>query len=204
MKGIFVTGIGTDVGKTVISALLVKHFNADYWKPVQAGVEPTTDAKTIKELVPEALIHPERYLLQEPMSPHAAADREGVEINIKDFELPETENTIVVEGAGGLMVPINYKGDTYLDLIQHLNIPVVVVSRNYLGSINHTLMTLALLQQTNTEILGVVLNDKPNPETEKIILDKTGLKCLGNIEFLEEVNEKSIELYSKKIKNVRK
>ena len=204
MKGVFITGIGTDVGKTVISALMVKHLNADYWKPVQAGVEPTTDSKTIKELVPKSVIHAERYLLQEPMSPHAAADREGLEINISDFELPQSDNTIVVEGAGGLMVPINYKGDTYFELIKHLNLPVVVVSRNYLGSINHTLMTLELLKQSKVEILGVVFNDKPNPETEKIILDKTGLNCLGNIEFLNEVNESSVELYSKKIKNVRK
>ena len=140
---LFVTGIGTEVGKTVIAAILTEALEADYWKPVQAGDLDYSDTHKVRDLVShdKSVFHPETHALHHPMSPHAAAERDGVEISLDDFQLPQTENNLIVEGAGGLMVPLNSK-DCIIDLIEKLDIEVVLVSRNYLGSINHTLLSV--------------------------------------------------------------
>ena len=140
---LFVTGIGTEVGKTVIAAILTEALEADYWKPVQAGDLDYSDTHKVRDLVSndKSVFHPETHALHHPMSPHAAAERDGVEISLDDFQLPQTENNLIVEGAGGLMVPLNSK-DCIIDLIEKLDIEVVLVSRTYLGSINHTLLSV--------------------------------------------------------------
>ena len=132
MSDYFVTRIGTDVGKTVCCAILVEALKADYWKPIQAGDLENTDSKKVKNLIANGVskIHPEKYLLKSAMSPHAASQREGIEINLDDFEIPETGNSLIIEGAGGLMVPINSKGDLMIDLMVDLDPDVILVSQN--------------------------------------------------------------------------
>lgn len=189
MRKIFVTGIGTEVGKTVISAILTEALKADYWKPLQSGDLDNTDTMKVKALVSntETKFHPETYRLKTPMSPHAAAEIDGVEIKLTDIHLPETPNeNLIIEGAGGLMVPLNDK-DMMVDLIAHLDAEVVLVSQNYLGSINHTLLSVELLKQRGIKVWGIIFNGPENKSTEEVILKYTGLKCLGKIkpqEFL--------------------
>jgi dethiobiotin synthetase len=182
-KRIFVTGIGTEIGKTFCSAILVEALKADYWKPIQAGGLEDLDSLWVRDFISNSRSNffTERYLLSEPMSPHAAAKIDGIEIKLSDFKTPHTENNLIIEGAGGLMVPLNQKGDLILDLIPLVSDETVVVSKNYLGSINHTLMTISLLQQRNIPIKGIIFNGEENLETERIILQLTGVKCLAKV-----------------------
>lgn len=180
----FVTGIGTEIGKTVVSTILTEKLNADYWKPIQAGELDFSDTMKVKKYISnkKSRFFEERYKLLNPMSPHAAAKIEDIKINLNDFELPETNNKLIIEGAGGLMVPINHNGDMIIDVIHHLNIPTIIVSRNYLGSINHTLLTIKALQNLNIPIKGIIFNGKENLETQLIIKNITGVNILGRIE----------------------
>ena len=178
----FVTGIGTDVGKTVVSSILLEALQADYWKPVQAGDLAFGDSDRAKSLITnkKSQFYPETYRLNTPASPHFAAEVDGIEIRLDAFQLPKTENTLIVEGAGGLLVPLN-SIETVLDLIQKLKIPVILVSRNYLGSINHTMLSVEVLKQRNIPIAGIVFNGVPNPATESWILNASALTCLARI-----------------------
>lgn len=180
----FVTGIGTEIGKTITSAILTEKLNADYWKPIQAGELDNSDTMKVEGLISnqKSRFFEERYRLLNPMSPHAAANIENINISLKDFKLPETNNNLIVEGAGGLMVPINHDGDMIVDLIKTLNIPVIIVSKNYLGSINHTLLTIKALQQLKIPIKGIIFNGEENIETQQIIKDITDVNILGRIE----------------------
>lgn len=180
-KKLFVTGIGTDVGKTIVSAILTEALEADYWKPIQAGELETGDSHTVSNLISNSktTIHPNVYALKTPMSPHAAADIDHVKIDLKKITSPKTKNDLVIEGAGGLLVPLNEK-ETILDLIQP-DYKVIVVSRHYLGSINHTLMTIQLLQQKGFEI-AVIFNGEENKNSEDIIQKMTGVTVLGRID----------------------
>ena len=200
---LFVTGIGTEVGKTVIAAILTEALEADYWKPVQAGDLDYSDTHKVRDLVSndKSVFHPETHALNHPMSPHAAAERDGVEISLEDFQLPQTENHLIVEGAGGLMVPLNSK-DCIINLIEKLDIEVVLVSRNYLGSINHTLLSVEALQNRSIKIRGIIFNVKENKDTESVILKMTGLKCLGRVEFEENLSSESISRLAVKFKQI--
>lgn len=186
----FVSGIGTEVGKTVISSILVKSWQADYWKPVQCGDLDLTDSHKVAQWVDAApnRIHPERYRLQMPASPHLAAKREGVNIQLSDFELPKTDNTLIVEGAGGLLVPLNEQ-HTMLDLIEHLHIPVLLVSRHYLGSINHTLMSIEALQRRGIELAGLIYNgDDKGKDTVEIVEKVSGVTPFLEIDPLNNLS----------------
>ena len=196
MKKIFVTGIGTDVGKTVVSAILTEALEADYWKPVQAGDLEFSDSIKVENLISntKTKIHQEGIKLNSPMSPHAAAEIDNVEISLTDFCLPETNNNLIVEGAGGLMVPLNDK-DLIIDLIQHLAIDVVLVSQNYLGSINHTILSIDALKNRGINVIGIIFNGNSNKETEKYILNYSGLTCLGRIEQHAEINKEIVLNY---------
>lgn len=182
MEKLFITGIGTDVGKTLVSAILTEALQADYWKPVQAGLEPTTDAATVRSLVqnPVSRFWPERHQLQLPASPHAAAAAEGILLQPADFQLPDTTNHLLVEGAGGLLVPLA-PGFLMADLAQQFALDVVVVSRNYLGSINHTLLTLEALQARGLRVRGLVFNGEPTPATEDFIAEHTGVPLMPRL-----------------------
>src|SRR5690606_3561748 len=142
----FITGIGTEVGKTIVSAILTEALEADYWKPIQAGDLDNSDTDKVKALVSNSktVFHPNAFALKTPMSPHAAAEIDGVLIEKKKIQRPKTENSLVIEGAGGLLVPIN-DSETILDLIRPEDF-VILVSRHYLGSINHTLLSMEALK----------------------------------------------------------
>ena len=195
-----VTGIGTDVGKTVVSAILSEALKATYWKPIQAGDLDNSDSiKVNKWTTDNVNVLEERFRLNSPMSPHAAAAIDGIEIQIKDIQKPATEGNLIIEGAGGIMVPINEKGDTYLDVFEELKLPVIIISKNYLGSINHTLMTIEMIQSRGIEIKGIIFSGISNEATESIILSKTKLKCLARISEATEVNAEFIQTQAKQI-----
>ncbi|OIQ87272.1 ATP-dependent dethiobiotin synthetase BioD [mine drainage metagenome] len=183
MSGVFVTGTDTDVGKTMVSAWLVRSWRADYWKPVQSGVSQGADAEVIRRAWPEVHAHPSTYLLPEPLSPHEAAARDGVSIRLGAFTLPETERPLVVEGAGGVLVPLN---DHHLmtDLMKHLGLPVVVVARSGLGTINHTLLTLEALRNRRIGVAGVVLNGPPHPANRAAIEHFGKVAVIGELPLL--------------------
>ena len=180
MKRIFVTGISTEVGKTIASAIIAEALQADYWKPVQAGDLDRTDAHKVAEMISNttSVIHPSSYELNTPMSPHAAADIDGISIELEKIAEPRTDNHLVIEGAGGLLVPLN-KTDTILDLIKP-HYKVVLVSRHYLGSINHTLLSLAVLRQKGIRA-SVLFSGDEHPTTEAIIRERTGVHIIGRI-----------------------
>ena len=168
MKRIFITGISTDVGKTIAAAIIAEALEADYWKPVQAGDLQNTDSHKIAGLISNSRtkIHKSSYELQTSMSPHAAADIDGIEIDRQEILIPETENHLVIEGAGGLLVPLNQE-DTILDIIMP-DYKVVVVSRHYLGSINHSLLTVNWLKQKGYDV-SLIFSGDEHPTTENII-----------------------------------
>lgn len=154
MKHVFITGTDTGIGKTITSAWLCKHWQADYWKPVQSGLEGGTDSQRVANLS-GAVVHPETHFLSQPLSPHQAADIDGIKIQLSDFVLPRAER-LVVEGAGGCMVPLNWR-DTMLDLMKHLGSCALLVARSGLGTINHTCLSLQALKAAGVPVLGVVM-----------------------------------------------
>jgi dethiobiotin synthetase len=198
MRKLFVTGIGTDVGKTVVSSVLVEALKADYWKPVQTGSFFSTDTGKVQKWVSnhESKFHPEGYLLKQYMSPHAAAELEDIEIRLSDLKVPQTENTLIIEGAGGLMVPLN-RTEFMIDMIQQFDAEVILVIQNYLGSINHTLLSIDALKNRNLRILGVVFNGPPHQLSQDIIIDYCGLKVLGRINKEKDLNAEVIKSYAK-------
>jgi len=162
---IFITGTGTGIGKTVVSAIITEALHADYWKPVQAGFEYGTDSEWLQGVIsnPRTKIHTETYKLKMPASPHIAAREEGVRIELdvirKDFVKISNSSFLVIEGAGGLLSPLN-DNEFVLDLIRKLRAKVILVSRNYLGSINHSLLTSSVCRQNGIEVLGWIFNDR--------------------------------------------
>ncbi len=197
MKQFIVAGIGTEIGKTVASAILTAGLKADYWKPVQSGDIDTGDAYWIRNWVPSATVHPSTYALSQPLSPHSAAEIDGITITLENFKIP-TDKTLIVELAGGIMVPLN-DHQTNLDLIKHLNLPVILVSKNYLGSINHTLLSFEILKQHGIPMAGIVFNGPENSSGEKFILNHTGLPLILRVNQESEINEAIIASYATKI-----
>ncbi|GAB2538847.1 dethiobiotin synthase [Rufibacter soli] len=181
-KRYFVTGIGTDVGKTIAAAILTEALSADYWKPIQVGSLDQTDTHTVQGLVSnqKSVFHPEACRLQLPASPHLAAEKEGVRLSLDEISAPATQNHLIVEGAGGVMVPLNER-ELVLDLIQKLQLEVIVVSRNYLGSINHSLTTLEVLKNRQIPVAGLIFNGDPTPSTQDFILQYTQVPALPPI-----------------------
>ena len=201
MQRIFVTGISTEVGKTIASAIIVEALEADYWKPVQAGELDNTDSHKVARLISnvKSKIHPCSYELNTPMSPHAAAEIDGITIGLNNIYEPETNNHLVIEGAGGLLVPLN-DNDTILDLILP-NYKVVVVSRHYLGSINHTLLTINLLKSKGFDV-SIIFSGNEHQTTESIILEKTGVKSLGRINEENTIDQTVIKKYAARFRSV--
>ncbi len=202
-KQLFITGIGTEIGKTVCSAILTKYFKADYWKPIQSGDLHFSDSMKIKEWVSEnVIIHPERYRLKLAASPHQSASEEGVLINSNDFKLPETQNNLIVEGAGGLMVPISDE-EFIIDLIEKLNLPVALVVRNYLGCINHTLLSLMALEQKNIKLEYLILNGIFPEDTERVICKNIQEETkIIRIPDIEKITKENIERITKQLEKV--
>ncbi|MEZ0608402.1 dethiobiotin synthase [Fibrella sp. WM1] len=196
-----IAGIGTEVGKTVASAVLVEALQADYWKPVQSGYPPDSDTETVRSLVSNgrSQFHPEVYRLREPLSPHAAAVAEGIVIDPAQLIAPPTTNSLLVELAGGLMVPLT---PTYLniDWLERLGFPVVLVTRNYLGSINHTLLSVEALRARQIPIAGLVINGPSVPATESVLMDYTGLPCLLRLSDEPVLTRETIKAYASSVK----
>lgn len=197
MKNIFVTAIGTDSGKTMTSAILCEALGAAYWKPIQAGLPRDTD--TVASLVSNKNFKafPERHLLKTPASPHAAARIDGVHISVHDFTSPAREG-IVMEGAGGCLVPIN-DHEFVIDIAEVLKCEIILVSNLYLGSINHTLLTLHLLQSRKLPVKGIIFNGVPNEESERIILRHANLPCLLRVAREPMIDKERVSHYAKEL-----
>jgi len=203
---IFITGIGTGIGKTVVSAIVTEALQADYWKPIQAGFEEGTDSELVKSLISntKTTIHPELYKLKMPASPHIAARAEGIDINlneivnreseiasnlrftIHDSRLLSSDFRLLLEGAGGIMVPLNEK-EFVIDLIEQLKAKVILVSRNYLGSINHSLLTASICKQRGIDVIGWIFNDQ-YLDYENEIVEWSGYPKIASIPFIEKVD----------------
>ena len=200
MNKYFITGIGTDVGKTVVSAIVVEALQADYWKPVQAGELSHSDTHSVEELISNSrsIMHGHSYALKTPMSPHASAEIDGIEIDLKKITEPKTDNNLVIEGAGGLLVPLNDQ-ETILDMIKD-DYKVIVVSRHYLGSINHTLLTLSQLRSKGVKVAGIIFNGAVHTSTEDIIKRMGQVKEIGRIDEEAIVDKTVIIKYAKLFK----
>lgn len=197
---IFIAGIDTDSGKTLVSSILCEFLRADYWKPIQAGFPRDTD--TVKSLISNSttFFHPENYLLQMPASPHASAKAEGKTLRLSEIKLPKTNNHLIIEGAGGCLVPIN-DHDFVIDIAVKFDCQVILVADLYLGSINHTLLTSELLHQKKISVKGIIFNGPPNPESERIILLHTKFKKLLHLLPEEVVDREVVKKYAADLKN---
>ena len=196
-----IAGIGTEIGKTVVSAILSKALNAGYWKPIQSGNVEDGDSNHVNHWVnnENLTIFPSTYELSQPLSPHTAAEIDGVEIDLEKFQIPQTDEPLIIELAGGIMVPLNSK-KTNLDLIKKFMLPVILVSKNYLGSINHTLLTFEQLKAHQIPIKGIVFNGPSNPSGETFIENYTQLPVLLRIQQETSIHPALISHYAKKIK----
>jgi dethiobiotin synthetase len=177
-KPLFITGIGTSVGKTIVSAVLCEQLKADYWKPVQSGDLQNSDSMQLRNLISnhETTIHPEAFRLDMAASPHQSAKAQGIHITRKAFSLPKTDRQLLIEGAGGLFVPLS-SGFLMSDLILQLEAEVVLVARNYLGCINHTLLSLQAMAALQIPLKHVLLNGSFNEDTRTIILEHIPQGC---------------------------
>jgi dethiobiotin synthase len=182
VQGFFVTGTDTDVGKTVVSAWLVGRLGASYWKPVQAGNHPETDSEIVRRLsgAPPNRILREGYVLPEPTAPHEAARRAGTSIDMAKLVPPACDGALVVEGAGGVLVPLNDKAYV-IDLVSELHLPIVLVARSTLGTINHTLLSIEAIRRRGLPLAGVVVN---GPETPH---NRAAIERYGNVEIIAEI-----------------
>jgi dethiobiotin synthetase len=196
----FLTGIGTDVGKTVVSAILCELLQATYWKPIQSGDLQNSDSKKIQEWLNNTIeIIPEAHLFSEALSPHVASKIDGVSINPALLNLPKTTGNLIVEGAGGWLVPINEDGITFADLAEQWNIPIILVSRHYLGSINHTLLSIESIRSRNVNIHGVIYVGEPLPDTCEIIEKISGVKTLFSVPLFDKIDTENIKLFVKEL-----
>lgn len=198
---LFITGIGTDVGKTIASAIIVEALEADYWKPIQAGDLDNSDSHKIKTKVEnrKTKVHSNAYALHTAVSPHFAAELDGITIDLKKIIEPKTINHLVIEGAGGILVPLN-DTDCIIDLIQK-DYNVILVSRHYLGSINHTLLTIEGLKNRNIDVAGIIFSGDENKATEAIILKKSGAKFIGRIDNEPYFDATVIRYYADKFRD---
>ena len=187
LKHIAVLGIHTGIGKTLCSAVLVRALEADYWKPVQAGSLDYTDSMHVSDLIADAnsVVHPEAYRLTEPLSPHQAAHMDGVKIDVQGMHLPVSSKTVIIETAGGVMSPMNDEM-TMVDVVQHFQLPCVLVVRHYLGSINHSLTALEVLRSRGVQVLGIVVSGTPNEASESYIRSYTHISCWAHVPEMHE------------------
>ena len=193
MSGFFVTGTDTDVGKTLVSAWLLAHLDGAYWKPIQAGTEPTTDSATVQQLaeLPVGHVLPEAYLLPEPMAPHEAARRAGIALDMDKLRLPPHDGLVVVEGAGGLMVPI-VDGAYMIDLADELELPIILVARSTLGTINHTLLSLEAIRRRGLPLAGVVISGPETPHNRAAIERYGQVQVIAEIPYVETVSREAL------------
>ena len=193
MQGYFITGTDTDVGKTVAASWFMLQLDANYWKPVQSGMDGDIDKETVRSLTgyEDSRFLDSTYELSEPLSPHEAARRDGIRIDLKDFELPKSDRPLVVEGAGGLMVPLNEQ-DLVIDLIAQLGLPLVLVSRSQLGTINHTLLSLEAIQSRGLPLAGIIINGEITPHNREALLEFGQVPVIAEIDWQKPLNKNSL------------
>lgn len=194
MSGFFVTGTDTDVGKTLVSAWLLTQLDGSYWKPIQAGTVPTTDSATVQSLaeLPVSRVLPEAYLLPEPMAPHEAARRANIAMDMEKLKLPPHDGLVVVEGAGGLLVPI-VDGAYMIDLADALDLPIILVARSTLGTINHTLLSVEAIRRRGLPLAGVVISGPETPHNRAAIERFGKVEVIAEIPQLETVNRDTLK-----------
>jgi dethiobiotin synthase len=215
MKKLFITGTDTDVGKTIVSAGLCMAWPAHYWKPIQAGyssiintsnssepaltkkILPGTDNELISRFIPEQNIYPSSYTLKNPLSPNQAAKIERVHIQKEKINYPECSSNLIIEGAGGALVPFNEREDM-TDLMKKMDCPVIVVARSTLGTLNHTFLTLAVLRAKNIPVLGVIMVGPPHPNNKKDIEEKGNTSVLLELPIIENLSADTLKLYCKR------
>lgn len=196
----FVTGIDTDIGKTVVSSILVQALSANYWKPIQSGDLENSDSIKVANLISKKVnIYPESFRLTEPLSPHLSAKKDGVEISLKNI-IPPSSTQLIIEGAGGVMVPIDEKGTYVTDILSFCDAEVILVTKNYLGSINHTLLSIHYLQSKNYKIKGIVVTGEKNIETESIITKNTEIPILFHVPITEDLSKVFIKEQAVKLR----
>lgn len=198
---LFITGIGTNVGKTVVSAILTEAMQADYWKPIQSGTIEGMDSNTVKSLISNSktVIHPETYLLKEPLSPHFAAKIDGITIELDKIKLPKTENDLIIEGAGGLLVPIN-STHYVIDIAKQMDCEIVLVISSYLGCINHSLLSIDYLLRNQFKIKALVFNGEFEPEVKQSIVDYVKNALIIDVPQLKELSKSAVLQISSQIK----
>ena len=190
MTAVIVTGTDTGIGKTVFAAGLTAALGANYWKPVQSGLEEATDSQIVAALSGQPVL-PEAYLLNLPASPHLSAEDMGVEIDLDRLALPQTSGALVVEGAGGVMVPLTRR-DYYLDLIARWQAPVILVARTALGTINHTTLSLMALRNAGCPVIGVAFVGDAVPDVEETIIQMSDVTNLGRLGMIGDLNRNSL------------
>jgi dethiobiotin synthetase len=195
----FVTAINTDSGKTLVSAIITEMLGADYWKPIQSGMP--RDTITVQSLITNdrSNFYKEAYLLNTPASPHFAAAKDNLIISIDKVVPPISNRDLVIEGAGGVMVPLNDQ-DIMIDLVPKLNAEIILVSNLYLGSINHTLLTAEVIKSRGYKVRGIIFNGSDPSASIEIILKKTGLKCLLHLSQEDEINKEVVRKYAEQLK----
>lgn len=200
MNKYFITGIGTNVGKTIVSAILTEALKADYWKPVQSGVADGTDKDLVSSLITNttSVCHNESYSFQEPASPQLAASLENQKIKLEQMHLPETQNDLIIEGAGGILVPLN-DSNYVIDLAQEFEADVILVCRNYLGCINHSLLSIDYLVKNNFPVKGLVLVGNFDKAVKLAITNYSELPVLAEIPEMSEISKETILNQAQKI-----
>ncbi|MEX1190726.1 MAG: dethiobiotin synthase [Brumimicrobium sp.] len=202
-KGFSIVGIGTDVGKTVVSAMVAESLGGTYFKPIQAGDLDNSDSIKVQKWCSESVtVAREIFRLETPMAPHGAAKIDGTKMRVSDINFPETDGFLVLEGAGGLLVPINEEKESLLDIYKKAHLPIIIVSRHYLGSINHTLLTINQLIAEQMKIAGIVYIGDENEVTESIIEKFTNIKTIARIPLVDEITPQFIKEESEKFKGL--
>ena len=197
-KAYFITGTDTGVGKTLVSAGLCLHFKSSYWKPIQTGRPRDTDF--IKQFLPKSQIYPSCYELKKPLSPNQAGEKENIQINLKNISAPQSP-FLIVEGLGGVYVPLNNKNHL-MDLMKHLAFPLIVVARSGLGTLNHTLLTIEALKKRNLKIAGIILSGHKNYKNKRDIEKWTLTPVLLEIPPLKKITKKSLISAFKNLKKL--
>lgn len=200
-KQIAIAGIHTGIGKTIASAVIAEVLGADYWKPVQAGGLDNSDTHIVSSLITKGAdrVHPEALKLTMAMSPHAAAAIDGVVIDHTTFTFPETDKILLIETAGGLLSPL-YSNATMADFIEHYKLPAILISANYLGSINHTLLTIEVMQKRNIPIAALVMCGESNKDSEDYIEAYSGIPITARIPFMTQLNNSQVAKCAASIK----
>ena len=195
-----ICGTDTDIGKTLISSFFVKGLNSFYWKPIQSGIESQTDSQTVEKLaqVSKEKIIKEAYVFTKPLSPHWAAEIDQKAIDFDKLRLPKVQGSLIIETAGGLMVPIT-RNFLQIDQIKQWNLPVILVCKSSLGTLNHTLLSIESLKRRNIEILGLVVNGEKHLDNPKTLVDFSGIPLIAEFPYIKKMDSNNLDILWKEL-----